>query len=223
MNNQKAFTLTELIIALGIIGTLAALTIPSIMKNINKKILSTQIKNTTASIQQLVGDQMVKNRTKILSDTDFSNPSNLLSSNNFDITYVCSSDNPCWASAYKVIKTSGSNTYTSALTGTTATVSSSETSVKLKNGVAIAYKLISDEDDTTNLGEFYIDVNGTEEPNVIGRDFFAFYLTRKGQIVGSASSDVCNNTSTTTIEAGLECFSAIMKNNWKMPDNDSDY
>lgn len=227
MNNKKAFTLTELIIALGIIGAIAALTVPSIMKNINRKILSSQVKNTVASVQQLVTDQMVVHHTKILEDTDFGTPATLLGSD-FEINGACTdgntdNPNPCWASAYKVIKTSGNKIYTTTLSGNGSTVASTLTAQKLKNGVAIAYQLDSTTvGSETALGKFYIDVNSADEPNVIGRDFFAFYVTKKGKLVGAETAG-CSNLTDPSIDSGLNCFTSLVNNNWKMPDNDSDY
>ena len=64
--NKSAFTLTELLIALGVIGAIAAISIPSLMSTINNKIHATELKNTVASIQQLISDQMIAHKTKTL-------------------------------------------------------------------------------------------------------------------------------------------------------------
>ncbi len=42
--NKSAFTLTELLIALGVIGAIAAISIPSLMSTINNKIHATELK-----------------------------------------------------------------------------------------------------------------------------------------------------------------------------------
>lgn len=181
--NKKAFTLTELLVALGIIGAIAALTIPSLMKDINKKILTNQIKNTIASIQLLVTDQMVSHHTKTLSDTDFASPSSLLTSTNFEIAKTCSSneDKDCWGS-YRTIY----DPMTTSVPYSDANVSV----IKLKNGTTIGYKSDSstlnlpDSVTETALGKFFIDVNGPDDPNIAGRDYFIAYLTKSGRIVG---------------------------------------
>ena len=48
---KKAFTLTELLIALAIVGALAALAIPSLVEDINRKLLISQLKNTVVMVQ----------------------------------------------------------------------------------------------------------------------------------------------------------------------------
>ena len=66
MINKKAFTLTELLIALGIIGAIAAMAIPSTINKIHNNTLATSLKSNVAAIQQIVSDQLVLKRTKDL-------------------------------------------------------------------------------------------------------------------------------------------------------------
>lgn len=68
---NKAFTLSELLIALGIIGVIATLSIPSIVSTIQYNILATQLKNNVVAIQQIIDDQKVEHKTQSLDDTDF--------------------------------------------------------------------------------------------------------------------------------------------------------
>jgi prepilin-type N-terminal cleavage/methylation domain-containing protein len=222
MHNKKAFTLTELIIALGIIGTIAALPVPTLIKNINRKILATQLKNTVGSIQQLVTDEMVIKKTKNLSDTDFGNSESLLNGH-FEIAGPCDDDNKCWASNYRFINPINN--------GAGITVSSEIYSKRLKNGVTIGYTLAqgdSNEEPKASNGEgafgiFYVDTNGTDDPNIIGRDMFMFYLTPKGKLLGIDEERSCYDPFFADVRAGLSCFTKLVNNNWKMPDNDEDY
>ena len=79
----KAFTLTELLVALGIIGAIAALSIPSLMNAINNRMMATQIKSNVTAIQQLISDQLVLHKTKTLEDTDIASATAFYS--NFDL------------------------------------------------------------------------------------------------------------------------------------------
>lgn len=49
---RMAFTLAEVLITLGIIGVVAAITIPTLLSNYSKRVLEGQLKVTYASIQQ---------------------------------------------------------------------------------------------------------------------------------------------------------------------------
>ena len=53
LKNKKAFTLTELLLALAVVGAVAALSIPALLENINRKVLASQLKNTVLTIQNL--------------------------------------------------------------------------------------------------------------------------------------------------------------------------
>ena len=78
MLNKKAFTLSELLIALAIVGAIAALAIPSVIEDMNRRVLANQLKNVSLSIQQLIGEQLIHNKTQNLKYTDFASPTNLL-------------------------------------------------------------------------------------------------------------------------------------------------
>ena len=54
LKKQKAFTLAEVLITLGVIGVLAAITIPDLMSNFLKKQLEIQIKANYSIIQQAI-------------------------------------------------------------------------------------------------------------------------------------------------------------------------
>ena len=75
---KRAFTLTELLIALGIIGTIAALCIPSLMTTINNKSLAIQLQNNVASVQQAIANQKIIKNTKDLTETAFANETDFM-------------------------------------------------------------------------------------------------------------------------------------------------
>ncbi|MBQ8458909.1 type II secretion system protein [bacterium] len=180
-SNKKAFTLIELLIALSVVGVLAVMSIPSLSADINKKLLTNQIKNTYISIQQLVGDQLtdMSNKTTILSNTDFSSPAALL--NDLETVDDCSTVADCWPEnsedkpAYRTL-----NKLENKVNAPTAATRI------LKNGVAISYELIDPGITTSKdicYGLFWVDVNAKDKPNIIGRDMFAFYVTKYGKLV----------------------------------------
>ena len=97
INNKNAFTLTELLVALGIVGAIAALSVPSLLISINNRLLTTQLKSTVGSVQQLIFDQLIAHKTKNLLETDFKNPATLLTNSNFSVAKTCAdSAKDCW-------------------------------------------------------------------------------------------------------------------------------
>lgn len=53
-HNKTAFTLAEVLITLGIIGVVAALTIPSVIHNYKKKLIETRLQSTVSIISQAI-------------------------------------------------------------------------------------------------------------------------------------------------------------------------
>lgn len=71
---------------------------------------------------------------------------------------------------------------------------------------------------------FLIDVNGNDKPNIMGRDFFGFYITPQGSIIDEGvkeGSNVSVNTKINNCKSANSmpaqwCFGALRDNNWKM-------
>ncbi len=213
LNKKIGFTLTELLIALTIIGAIAALSIPSLMGNLNRKQMVTQLKSTITAIQTLAGNQLTIKKSKSLLDTDFSDPQKLLQEKNFQIAKLCNTAADCWSNKYKQI---------SDMSETNLFPPDGKT-VVLKNGTVLTYKL--DNGYTTNddktFGRFYIDMNGKDKPNIVGRDVFEFFISEKGKIMGwyeATGEEYNKETSITDCKSGMGsyCISEILRNNWVM-------
>lgn len=225
-NNKFAFTLTELLIALGIVGAIAALSIPSLLNSINKKVFATQLKSTVNSIQQLAVDQMLAYKTKDLELTDFKS-TNILTSGGFDVAMACA------AGSYECWKTADYNTIDTPINSGLKRVTYS--SIKLKNGSTLMYRYCGNEksglinsgkpNEDYAIGEFLVDLNGDEGPNIYGRDFFGFYISKKGIIIPSPEFlDIkntqfkINDANKATCKSGRYsyCFGLVMNNGWVM-------
>lgn len=228
--HKKAFTLSEVLLALAVIGILAAMTIPSVSDNINRRMMTAKFKNTYLSIQDLAKEKIshadninsgqLPPATTTLNDSDFASSSSLLNSQNFDVSYNCSSTKKCWGSTYKPV---GQNTTLSV---------TSQTGIKLKNGVAIRYLVETDpssnpfSDDPKNTefyyGTFYVDVNGEDRPNILGRDLFIFKITDKGRLGDNLANKDGTKDKSQLLAACKDgskltaCATYLELNNWNM-------
>ena len=203
---KRAFTLTELLIALGIIGTIAALCIPSLMTTINNKSLAIQLQNNVAAVQQAIANQKIIKNTKDMSETAFANETDFyaLFQSSKGETCSASSTTKCWGDSYRVIG-GGAPSYELVPEGN---------AIRLKNGATIAYKTGNDDAyGNKQLCEIFIDVNGADEPNIVGRDLFAFFISKNGTISGNRS------VNPGTCDTPSECFNALVKNNYNVPDD----
>ena len=52
--NRRAFTLAEVLITLGVIGVVAAMTMPAVIKNYKKHVTETKLKSAYSQISQLL-------------------------------------------------------------------------------------------------------------------------------------------------------------------------
>jgi Tfp pilus assembly major pilin PilA len=58
---KAAFTLAETLIAIGIIGVVSALTIPTLIKNYQKRVIETNLKKTFAELQSVIKQSEAEN------------------------------------------------------------------------------------------------------------------------------------------------------------------
>ena len=217
-----AFTLTELLLALTIVGVLAVLTVPILMNNIHNRTFAAQVKNMAATIEQLAQDELIDKGARDLSDTDFSSPAKLLSDKHFAIVKKCATGTDAKLNCWK-ITAEGKDKVTYKNLNKSAASPESLISVVLKNGVLIGYKVSSNVTAKAKgmYGAFYMDINSNDKPNIGGRDFFQFYIDSKGHVQGGAE----NQTDTVyTLEQKITkckksfswCFGVLAENGWKM-------
>ena len=155
-----AFTLAEVLITLGIIGVVAALSIPTLMNNINDAQFKTSYKKAFSIASQAwisaVADGNIMSRpTWIDDDSRIANFSAFKSY--FKVTKDCNNDNniECWAA--------GEYFY----------VSNPEASAPaFVDSSGMAWSINAK---TGRGAEIHVDTNGLKKPNKYGQDRFYFY------------------------------------------------
>ena len=133
---NKAFTLTELLVALGIIGAIAAVSIPSLITRIQNRMFVTNLKGTTQAIKLLADKQLVTSPSRTLEGTDFDSLSKLFTQNNFNMaSSICEASNySCWKTMnYKTLKN----------TSIANKLRPNYKTIKLKNGATMTYARIT--------------------------------------------------------------------------------
>lgn len=161
------FTLAEVLITLGIIGVVAAITIPNLIANQQKKAIGSQI----AEAQSIL-TQAVKQYTADTDEEGSAEFETTLSPQAFAEKYfkpylkiarICTKmEDSCWKTGdfYGFYNLDGTK-YTDHL----------EYSYVLNNGMIIGFSKI----DGTSLMSIIVDVNGQGKRNVLGKDVFVFY------------------------------------------------
>ena len=178
-NSRKvAFTLAEVLITLGIIGVVAALTLPSVINNYKERVTISKLKKLNSTFQNsfnlmcqeefggldasqwgyISRDEFVQKYTKYM-----------------NVSKICTAKNinECF------YKTRYSN-----LTGRENVLYLDELSgFILNDGATVALSWFVESAPqhvsiTGNYGQIFVDVNGKNPPNVLGRDVFSFVILR---------------------------------------------
>jgi len=150
---MNGFTLSEVLITLAVVGVLAALVVPGLVRESNNKAMMAMLQGTVTNISDMVQNELVRTRARKIEDTDiYLDPQKFLE--NFDTAN---------GDAY-------GDSYTS-VNGTSVTVSADKSTL-FKNGVGVGI--------TNNLtkrtSKIGIDLNGPKDPNIIGIDYFEVEL-----------------------------------------------
>ena len=204
MRKTLAFTLAETLIVLGIIGVVAALTIPTLNSDTNSKDKITKVKKSYSVLEDAFG-RMVSDLGPVNEWSDGNLTSRRLTgkiASYMKTTKKCfeTSDVGCFSASALPITTLG-EIGKSAITG-------SEPSFLLADGIAVS--LIADTtsgcqkyatfDVAEICGMAIIDVDGpTKGKDQYGLDLFAFYVTPEDLVpVGLDNDNILPSTGSTT-------------------------
>lgn len=231
---KQGFTLSEVLITLGVVGIVAVLTIPGVMKNYQNRLYTAQLQKIYAQIadaaQSIMNDEHVDNfyettaggttlckvtiTTGSVADTECTNGLGYLMENYFKLakSNCMRGTEPCLNAG--VYKTIGGDSV-SAISG--EYFAQTVTGAVIGGAYNTANKCLS----------LIVDVNGAAEPNVAGRDVFAIDIRSNGTLADYGSGCKLNNTgeaaSTCTkgptskiYTAVAGCLNNIIEAGWKM-------
>ena len=239
-NRKAAFTLAEVLITLGIIGVVAAMTLPTLIQNHQKQVWATSAKKSYAVISNMLQKMMADEGASSITNTTLFTDGLCTTSNNCEDSY----GNPGILKNLipKYLKV-------------TKTCEDSECNIKYRRAVLKGNNVLEVEPDLysvsflmfsdgtkpygfyTNDGKIYyfdlwgrygesasasikvcFDINGEKGPNTRGRDVFCTEYCKNGRL-----SAVTNDyTSCTYSEEELKDLTSqyplyhLMSNGWKM-------
>ncbi len=193
MKKKNAFTLAEVLITLGIIGVVAAMTLPTLVQKQQEKVTVSRLKKAYSALSQAY----------LMISKDYGEPTNWGFSSNIDadgnstpegsikvsnlfakymkITKNCENADGCWSSG-DVYRLNGS-LYGSGNPGERDDIAK----ITLADGTYVAFGGLNAEC-SKNRGEtkplssvcgwIIVDVNGNDRPNTYGIDIFEFSITK---------------------------------------------
>lgn len=233
MFSKRAFTLAEVLITLGIIGVVSAMTIPTLIHSYQKRAMESVLKEDYSILQQVI-------KLNIADDVplDPNIPDSIEGSKDWYERYiqgkmrveqVCYDEAGCWHS----------KTFTKTLAGGTAL--SNRTGIGLGEGIILmrlpnGSSMCVDGFQDGHMRQYfgvdaispgvviYVDVNGDRNPNVIGKDIYVFAFTDEGFVPAGndRSIDTCRSNcsaSDKSRNAGYYCAARVKQNGWVIPDD----
>ena len=230
---KTAFTLAEVLVTLGIIGVVSAMTVPTLMQNYQRQSYITQLHKVYNEVQQGALRYMTDRNAINLMEAGLTNSAAMQEflRDNFKIVSMgtTDSDMPWNNVSYKNLN--GGN-WTSHTWGCgQCAVLASGAWVCADNPKCYTYSYGGY---TSGYGTFFVDTNGKKGPNIIGRDAFLMEFWSDGVLDLPKVSPACRtlgvcdgdsieairNTGTacesSTTFSHQRCFANILNNNWEM-------
>lgn len=232
MINKKGFTLAEVLITLGVIGLVAALTLPSMYNNYQKALIG----KTLARSVELVEQGMLNIRQEAQLNSETGDTFETLSSiKKSDLglsgsSYITDS-NAFYNSTKSFLGIENSDydvTNISAFAGNLDTnLKSLYTAYKfnkLNAIVAFQNKTGTTTSNDSIISRIIIDANGAAKPNTFGKDVFIFGLTNSGTLIPAGTqkyadfdskipADGCSGSS---VGNGTACAARVMADKWEI-------
>lgn len=244
MKINKAFTLAEVLIVLGIVGIVAEMTIPALVANYQKTVYVTQLQKSYSEMNQVLRQM----------SADSGCVNDLKCSGLFDTGTTSTTFSQSLIKYFKVVKICSTGGNGGCFPATTNRrydntnnqvwlYDANDTYYKFVtvNGVSYSIENLGTNCDTNwsnsgsgNMkqvcGSIRVDINGLQKPNLSGRDTFVFWITNgKGALLyplGGADDKSLNGTSSYYWSANAECQTGntrgktcagrIMEEGWQM-------
>lgn len=225
-----AFTLAEVLIVLGIIGVIAAMTIPILASKYMNRIYSTQLKNTTSelstAIQNIISDESANTENFEMYDESSGNMVNSNVEEGFYSTNAGMRNSSASTGAQyflvKYLNITASNcagrctapSYTNSNGTSIGGVPSEYYCVITKKGAVVCMKY------ENNYQNVIMDINGEKHPNVSGRDLFVMRINSNGDLEDyTDDGNQCNHEGegpNKIIKFASGCFQKVISNDWQI-------
>lgn len=233
---KKGFTLSEVLVTLGIVGVVAVLTVPGVMKNYANKMYTTELQKVYTQLadaaQAIMNDEHVDN---------FYETSVSTTCENTDITkceagpqgflnrYIKSTKKHCGdkSESQKGTCISTNGNY-KAINRGNLSPSTDYYCVQTTSGAAICALPFHQVDDGRPILSFIVDVNGLSQPNIAGRDVFSMDIRQDGSVVdygtggrpnsiGFPATDCGGTDHVSNMQnAARGCLNSVIESGWKM-------
>ncbi len=185
-SKKAAFTLAEVLITLGIIGVVAAMTIPTLIANYQEKQTISRLQKAYATLKNAF--EMAKVEHGDYNTWSWTQPPSTYNSRshyfweNYILPYLKFSEKHIPDSSHRCVET------VKGLNG--ITISNIDSACVILNDGTSIYSWAGGDSYYPHVW-IYVDVNGKSEPNVVGKDIFVMYFSpgNPGKAAGNTNDD----------------------------------
>ena len=231
---KKAFTLAEVLITLGIIGIVAAMTMPMLIGKYKKQVTVTQLKKAYTVLSQMVLQAQEDNGPVYFSTSE--QVDSAVAENFFKLYWLPYFNSP-------TVAQEGTKPYGEIQPWTNLSGTKKETSIITQYSAGRLFFTTNDgtsyfvfmmewyveyDEDGNQVSQtpmygtkqtVYVDLNGINPPNIMGRDVFVFIVFFDNNIVRPAGYDKTTdqiNANCSHTGSGAYCAAKIMNDGWEI-------
>lgn len=221
---KKAFTLSEILITLGIIGVVAAMTMPVLITNYQKQVTASKLKQTYSILSQALERSRAENGDP--DNWDFGGvsgqPQNAAAMktaadnflNNYLLKYI--QNKKFVSKSYDIYPLNG--------VGQNKLPNQFSSAYILKNGTLVSAWFNNNGKVVTDIF-FTVDLNSSSGPNVYGKDIFFMNITSNNKLYKfdfynwSNNREYILNENCNKQKSGMTCGKLIQIDGWKISDD----
>ncbi len=212
---RVAFTLAEVLITLGIIGVVAALTIPNVIKQYQDRVTVTKLQKAYSVLNQAFRQSENDNgSSEFWQETD-----EIGTKAYFEKYWKPYFVEPQLCKTYKECGYASVAPY-SYKDGSHSALGISSSRVFFKTADDVFYFFTDSSTGSSGnvvpLKNVYIDINGAKAPNKFGEDVFVFNRVAGKGIIPNGYKDTYNSLATDCKKYGTQCAAQIIAAGWKI-------
>ena len=215
---SAAFTLAEVLVTLGIIGVVSAMTVPTLMQNYQRQSYVTQLHKVYNEVEQALLRYQTDRNALNLTEAGLSSQTawDAMVAQYFKTVQKCDNSlTPCFPATTSYKKMSG--------VALNSNVYDIKTSYVLASGASVRFYYAVN---GNRICFLMVDVNGKKGPNILGRDLFTLSIYNDGTIDDDGSSAPLSEADRNTLferdcngdtgAGDYGCFGKILNDNWQM-------
>ncbi len=221
---KSGFTLAEVLITLGIIGIVAAITLPNFIVKYQNHVTISRLKKCYNQLSQsaLYAIQDTINYSDLLGYSDGAQPGfwYKIFSDKMQITKTCINKAGCWNNSTKCLNDKAPAYYRGniGIGNDIIIFNTTDNYTYNLDGYSIAdTKNLFGVNSKYNSLIIFVDINGKNKPNIIGKDIFVFVFSDKGFVpAGHDQTDNIVNNNCSSSGNGYFCLEKIIRNSWEI-------